>query len=176
MNTAPVAGNLLEDIDRYIEQLCAPPDAALDAGLREAEAADGKLVSLEVEPRYAEVAGRNLERAGVGARVEIRVGPALAALPELVREPAFDLIFIDADKTGYPDYLDWSLKLVHSGSLILADNVIRHGAVLQTTGPDESVRAIQEFNRRVASHPRLETILQPIVRKKVDGLAIARVR
>jgi caffeoyl-CoA O-methyltransferase len=137
----------------------------------------GRLVSLEISEDFARVAHKNLQRAGVLSKVEIRVGPALATLKKMVRakEKPFDLVFIDADKVSYPDYLNWSLKLVHSGSLILSDNVIRGGAVA-LSGGDASVRAMKHFNQRLARHPKLETILLPIMRRRIDGLAIARVK
>lgn len=140
--------------------------------------ADGTVLTLELEPAHARVARANLERAGVGDRVEIRVGPATAALEHLVKAGTkpFDVIFIDADKVSYPTYLEWSLKLVQPGSLILADNVIRNGAVTDPATSDESVQATQEFNRRLAAEPRLETIIVPVMRGHVDGLAIARVQ
>ena len=139
--------------------------------------ADGRLVTLELEPTHAAVARRNLERAGLAERVAVQGGPALGSLQALVKEGAapFDLVFIDADKEGYPVYLDWSLKLVHPGSLILADNVIRGGAVIRSeaTGGDGGIR---EFNRKLATDPALESILLPILRERMDGLAIARVK
>lgn len=137
----------------------------------------GRLVSLEINEDFARVARKNLQRAGVLSKVEIRVGPALASLKKMVRTNAkpFDLVFIDADKVSYPDYLDWSLKLAHPGSLILADNVIRGGAVA-LSGGDASVTAMKKFNQKLARHPQLETILLPVMRRRLDGLAIARVK
>jgi len=140
--------------------------------------ADGKLVTLELEDKHATVARQNLERAGLLPKVEIRVGDARRSLEAMVRagEPAFDLVFIDADKEGYPAYLDFALRLTHPGSLILADNVIRDGRVTDASATDPIVRAIRQFNQELASHPDLETILLPIMRNKLDGLAIARRR
>ncbi len=139
---------------------------------------DGKLVTLELEQDYATVARRNLERAGVLSKVEIRVGPALATLQQMVqrREASFDLVFIDADKESYPAYLESSLPLTHPGSLILADNIIRGGTVLNEDDADPVVRAVRQFNQQLASNPVLETILVPIMRERLDGLAIARVK
>jgi len=137
--------------------------------------ADGKLVTLELEPHNAAVARKNLERAGLLAKVEIRVGDARQLLGQL--EPAsFDLVFIDADKENYLTYLDFALQLTHPGSLILADNVIRDGRVMEENPADAGTRAIRELNHRLATDPRLETILLPIMREKIDGLAIARRR
>ena len=140
--------------------------------------ADGKLVTLELEEKHAAVARKNLERAGFLPKVEIRVGDARRSLDAIVRdgEPSFDLVFIDADKEGYPAYLDFALRLTHPGSLILADNVIHDGRVTDANATDPIVRAIRQFNQQLASHPDLETILLPIMRNKVDGLAIARRR
>jgi len=140
--------------------------------------ADGKLVTLELEEKHAAVARKNLERAGLLPKIEIRVGDARRSLAAIVRdgEPSFDLVFIDADKEGYPAYLDFALRLTHPGSLILADNVIRDGRVTDVNTTDPIVRAIRLFDQQLASHPDLETILLPIMRNKVDGLAIARRR
>jgi predicted O-methyltransferase YrrM len=136
--------------------------------------ADGTLVTLELDANHAEVARRNLERAGLLAKVEIRVGDARQSLARL--EPAFDLVFIDADKESYPVYLEFALNLTHPGSLILADNVIRGGSVANAAPADPGTRAIRELNHRLATDPRLETILLPILRERIDGLAIARRR
>jgi predicted O-methyltransferase YrrM len=91
-------------------------------------------------------------------------------------EPPFDLVFIDADKPSYPVYLDYAMKLTHPGSLILADNVIRDGKVTETGGTDKLVLGIQEFNRKLAANPKLETIVVTVTREGIDGLAIARVK
>lgn len=136
---------------------------------------DGGLLSLELEERHAEVARRNVERAGLSDRVEVRVGDARQSLEGLVEggEGPFDLIFIDADKEGYPEYLDWSLRLSRPGTLILGDNAIREGSVID---PDDSTsRAMREFNEKLAKDPRLSAIVLPLIRERIDGLAIARV-
>ncbi len=135
---------------------------------------NGQLLTLEVNADFAAVARKNLERAGLLQKVQIRVGDARQLLAQIPPEPAFDLVFIDADKESYPAYLDFALKLTRPGSLILADNVIRRA--LDGEAADPAVRGIREFNRRLASHPDLETILLPILRHQVDGLAIARRR
>lgn len=146
--------------------------------LARALTADGQLVSLEINQHHAQVARKNLKRAGLLRQVDIRVGPALDTLKEMRRrrEPSFDLIFIDADKEGYPAYLKWSLRFSHPGSLILADNVIRDGEVARNGATDPVVRAIQRFNRDLTRNKSLETILIPVMRRKLDGLAIARVK
>jgi caffeoyl-CoA O-methyltransferase len=137
---------------------------------------DGRLVSLEIDERHAEVARENVERAGLSGKVEIRVGDArelLAGIAEAGEGP-FDVVFIDADKTGYPEYLEWSLRITRPGSLILGDNTVRGGSILDTR--DDSARATNEFNERIAGDPRLSAILLPILRERIDGLTIARVR
>jgi caffeoyl-CoA O-methyltransferase len=139
-------------------------------------AEDGLLISLEIDEHRAEVARENVERAGLGERVEIRVGDARKLLAELAEndEGPFDLTFIDADKEGYPEYLEWALKLSRPGSLILGDNTIWGGAIINPQ--DNSTRAIYQFNERLAKDPRLSAIVLPLLRERVDGLAIARVR
>ena len=136
---------------------------------------DGTLLSLELDGHHAEVARKNVERAGLSERVEIRVGDARRSLEGLVEggEGPFDLIFIDADKEGYPEYLDWSLRLTRSGSLILADNTVRGGNVLDPQ--DGSARATRKFNERVAGDPGLSGIVLPLIRERIDGITIARV-
>ena len=137
---------------------------------------DGRLISLEIDERHAAIARKNIERAGLGERVEIRVGDARELLAELAErdEGPFDLIFIDADKESYPEYLDWSLRLSREGSLILGDNAIRGGSVLDPG--DATARATREFNERIARDPRLSGIVLPLIRERIDGIAIARVR
>lgn len=136
---------------------------------------NGTLISLELDEQHAEVARENLEYAGLAGKVEILVGEAKKLLGAMVESGVapFDLIFIDADKEGYPEYLEWSLKLSRPGSLILADNAIRGGSVLEPE--DESARATREFNETLAGHPRLSAIVLPLIRERIDGLAIARV-
>lgn len=137
---------------------------------------DGTLISLEIDGRHAEVARENVERAGLSDKVEIRVGDARELLARIAQddEGPFDVVFIDADKDGYPEYLEWALKLTRPGSLILGDNTVRGGSVLDPR--DESARATSEFNERIAGDPGLSAILLPILRERVDGLTIARVR
>jgi len=139
---------------------------------------DGTLLTLEADPRHAEIARTNLEQAGLADRVEVRVGPALdtlALLPDDHRVP-FDLVFIDADKPSYPAYLDWALKLTRPGSLIIADNVVRNGAVADANSPDRNVQAVRRFNAALAAEPRLTAVgIQTVGVKGYDGLAIALV-
>ena len=136
---------------------------------------DGALISLEIDEHHADVARNNIERAGLSDKVEIRVGDAHEILSDLTEddEGPFDLVFIDADKEGYPDYLDASLRLVRPGSLILGDNTVRGGTVLDPQ--EETARATREFNRRVAEDPGLFGIVLPLIRERIDGLTIARV-
>ena len=136
---------------------------------------DGTLISLEIDEHHAGVARNNVERAGLSEKVEIRVGDAHELLAALIEddEGPFDVIFIDADKESYPEYLDASLRLVRSGSLILGDNTIRGGAVLHPK--DATARATREFNERIATDPRLFSIALPLIRERIDGLTIARV-
>jgi predicted O-methyltransferase YrrM len=145
--------------------------------------ADGRLVTLEANPRYAEVAETNIANAGLGEIVQLRVGPALQTLPELLAEGAgpFDVIFIDADKQNNPGYLEWSLKLSRPGSLIIADNVVRGGAILDPDGSDPrggagSVQGIRRFYELLAAEPRVSaTAIQTVGAKGHDGFAIALV-
>src|ERR671916_1621804 len=116
---------------------------------------DGLLISLELDEHHAEVARQNIERAGLAERVEIRVGDARELLARLAEgdEGPFDLVFIDADKGSYPEYLEWALRLSRPGSLILVDNAIRGGSVLDPE--DESARATHDLNEALAGDPRL---------------------
>lgn len=139
---------------------------------------NGVVISLELEARHAKVAHANLKKAGLAERVEIRVSPALKSLEKLVAEGAapFDLIFIDADKASYPDYLEWSLKLARPGTLIVADNVVRDGAVIDPEHPDPNVLGVRRFTEKLAGEPRLTaTVLQTVAEKGYDGFALALV-
>ena len=139
----------------------------------------GKLITLEFEPKHAEVARANLARAGVGDRVQIRVGRAIDSLPKLEAEKAgpFDLIFIDADKEGYPDYWAWALKLSHPGTWIIADNVVRDGEVINTKSDDPRVQAVRRYLELVSKEPRVSgTVIQTVGAKSYDGLAFSVVQ
>jgi len=135
----------------------------------------GGVVSLELSERHAEVARRNFEAAGLADRVEVRVGEAAASLVAMAEggEGPFDLVFIDADKEGYPAYLEWALRLSRPGTVIVADNVLRGGSVLDPKDPTN--RAVAEFNERLARDPRLSAIIIPFFKHRVDGFAVARV-
>ena len=137
---------------------------------------NGALISLELDERHAAVARENVAGAGLESKVEVRVGDARELLAGMVEdgEGPFDVVFIDADKGGYPEYLEWALRLSRPGSLILGDNAIRGGSVLDPG--DESSRAIREFNEKLARDERLSALVLPLMRERIDGLAIARVR
>lgn len=140
---------------------------------------DGRVVTLELNPHHAEIARANLARAEVADRVEIRVGPAVESLRELHTEGAepFDFIFIDADKKSMPIYLDWSLKLARKGTILVADNVVRDGKVLDADSTDEDVQGTRRFLELAGAHPRLRvTALQTVGVKEYDGFAMAVVR
>ena len=136
----------------------------------------GRVVTLEIDPHHAEVAGQNLERAGVRDRVEIVIGPALETLANLhagAAEP-FDLVFIDADKKSIPAYLDWSLKLSHPGTIILVDNVVRDGKVLDADSTDPDVQGVRRMTEMMAANPRLSATAIPTVGARgYDGFAMA---
>ncbi len=145
--------------------------------------AGGSVVTLELDPRHAEVARANLAHAGVQELVELRVGAALDTLPQLHAEGAgpFDLIFIDADKRNYPGYLEWSLKLSRRGSVIVGDNVVRAGVILDPDGYDRrlgegGVQAVRRFYDLLAAAPGLSaTVVQTVGEKGHDGFALALV-
>jgi predicted O-methyltransferase YrrM len=139
---------------------------------------DGRLISLELNPKHAEVARKNITRAGLERVVEVRQGPALSSLEQLVSEQAgpFDLIFIDAHKPEYTEYFQWSLKLSRPGTLIIADNVVRNGAVADSATKDELVLGIRRFNEAVGKEKRVSaTALQTVGSKGYDGLVMALV-
>ncbi len=138
---------------------------------------DGRIVSLEFEPRHAEVARKNLARAGLLDRVEIRVGRALDSLPALASSEPFDQIFIDADKPSNPQYLEWALKLSRPGTVIVVDNVVRQGKVADAGSTDPDITGTRRMFELMASEPRLSaTVLQNVGVKGYDGLALAVVR
>jgi len=139
----------------------------------------GRVVTLEYEPKHAEVARANLERAGVGDRVEIKVGAALETLPTLptVTDGPFDLVFIDADKDNYVAYLEWAIRLARPGAVIVADNVIREGRVLTATSEDAAASAVRETLQLMGADPRLDAAaIQTVGAKHWDGFAFATVR
>lgn len=140
--------------------------------------ADGRLLTLEAEPRNAEVASGNVARAGIGDLVDLRVGPALDQLPQLDAEGAgpFDLTFIDADKANTPDYFAWALDHSHPGSLIVSDNVVRFGELVNPDSDDPTIPAQRRLHEMLAADPRVEaTTIQTVGVKGHDGFNVALV-
>ncbi len=138
--------------------------------------ADGRLITLEAVPKHAEVASANIARAGLSDRVEVRVGKALQTLPQLEAEGVspFDLIFIDADKQNNPHYLAWALKFSRRGGLIITDNVIRDGRVIDAATDDPNIQGVRRFHELVAAEPRLSaTTIQTVGSKGYDGFTLA---
>ncbi|MFE3543314.1 O-methyltransferase [Nocardia sp. NPDC059177] len=137
---------------------------------------DGTVVTLEFEPRHAKVARENLDRAGVGDRVEIRVGAALDSLPGVAEDltAPFDLVFIDADKVNNSNYVQWALRLTRPGSVIIVDNVVRGGAVADEQTTDPNALAGRELVELLAAEPSLDaTVIQTVGAKGWDGFAYA---
>ena len=128
----------------------------------------GTLVTLELDAKHAEVARRSLDGAAPGVGVEVRVGDAVASLRQMIEsgEEPFDVVFIDADKPRYVEDLELSLQLCRPGSIILGDNLIRHGLVLDAATTDANARGARAFNQAIASHPRLESLVLPIIREQ----------
>jgi predicted O-methyltransferase YrrM len=146
--------------------------------LARAVPANGIVISLELNPRHAEVAHTNLAIAGVLDRVEVRVGSAADSLRAMLEasEDPFDLIFIDADKKGLPEYLELSMKLAHPGTILVADNVVRDGKVIDADTRDPDVQGVRRFLELVAAHPRLIAMaFQTVGARGYDGFAVARV-
>ena len=141
--------------------------------------ADGKLITLEIDPHHAEVARANLERAGLGSKVDVRVGPALETLAALAKEkePAFDFVFIDADKQNNANYVQAAIGLARSGALIVIDNVVREGRVLDARSEDSAIQGTRRLFDMLAEESRLDaTAIQTVGLKKWDGFVIAVVR
>jgi len=139
----------------------------------------GRVVTVEADPRYAEVARASIERAGVGELVELRVGPALEVLPDLAAEEAgpFDLTFIDADKVNTPEYFAWALDHSASGGLIIADNVVRGGTLANPDSDDPNARAQRRLHEMLATEPRVSaTTIQTVGSKGYDGFTLAMIR
>jgi predicted O-methyltransferase YrrM len=134
----------------------------------------GRVITLEAAAQHAEVARANFSRAGLAESIELRLGSALDTLPELAAEGRgpFDLIFIDANKSTMAEYFDWSLKLSRRGTVIIADNVIRSGAVIDASSKDVDVQGVRRFNERVSAEPRVSaTEIQTVGSKGYDGFA-----
>lgn len=212
-------------VDRYLAELLAPADAALEAALAANRAADlpaidvsppqgkllhllarlqgahkileigtlggystiwlaralsagGRVITLEADPLHAETARANITRAGLAAVVDVRLGPALETLPRLEAERCgpFDVTFIDADKPSTPDYFTWALKLSRRNSIIIVDNVVRDGAVIDGASSDPGVKGMRGFFEMLAAEPRvIATAIQTVGSKGYDGFAIALV-
>jgi predicted O-methyltransferase YrrM len=133
---------------------------------------DGRLITLELEQKHADVARANFSRAGVSHLVDVRVGPALELLPSLGGDGPFDVIFIDADKGGYTEYLSWAIRLSRAGTLIIADNVVRDGKITDAASTDANVQGIRRFNDALAKERRVTaTEIQTVGVKGYDGFA-----
>jgi predicted O-methyltransferase YrrM len=139
----------------------------------------GKLITLEFDPKHAEVARKNITRAGLDQTIEVRIGRAIDLLPQVAAEGLgpFDLIFIDADKPSNWDYFEWALKLSRPGSVIIVDNVVREGEVVNANSEDSAVKGVRHFNEQVAKESRVNlTAIQTVGSKGYDGFAIAYVK
>ena len=138
---------------------------------------DGELVTVEIDPKHAEVAQQNVERAGLSSVVDIEVGDAREILPKIAaRSQKFDMIFIDADKASIPAYFEHALSMAHRGSMILIDNVVREGHVIDEDSKDPSVLGVRRLNEMLATEPRVSsTIIQTVGVKGYDGLTVALV-
>jgi predicted O-methyltransferase YrrM len=180
ISVAPNEGKLL----MLLAQLCGARNI-LEIGtlggystiwLARGMASGGSLITLEASAKHAEIARANIARAGLTGSVEVRVGPAGDTLPQLAAEGRgpFDLIFIDADKESYSEYLAWALKLSRPGTLIIADNVVREGKILDPADDDPRVQGARRFNQLLADEPRVKaTVIQTVGGKGHDGMAIA---
>jgi predicted O-methyltransferase YrrM len=180
-NVAPNQGKLLELLARMQRA-----ERILEIGtlggystiwLARALPARGKLITLEADAKHTAVARQNIARAGLSERVELREGRALDTLPLLAAENAgpFELVFIDADKPSNPDYFRWALRLSRAGTLIVIDNVVRNGAVIDENG-DASVQGVRRLNELIAAEPRVSaTAIQTVGEKGYDGFALALV-
>ena len=180
INVSPPQGKLLYLLARLIQARSILEVGTLGGystiWLARALPSEGRLVTLERDPHHADVARTNIARAGLSEAVELRVGPALDTLPQLAQEGRgpFDLVFIDADKGGYPDYLQWSLKLTRQGSLIVADNVVRDGAVLDESTMDPDVKGVRRFHEMLVAEQRLDaSVVQTVGSKGYDGFTLA---
>jgi len=139
--------------------------------------ADGHLITLEVNPKHAQVAESNIARAGLSQQVELRLGPGLDSLEQLIEQKwVFDFIFIDADKPNNPNYLTFALRLSHPGTVIVVDNVIRDGAVINAESTDKNVQGVREFNTLLSGLKGVSvTQIQTVGSKGYDGFALIRV-
>jgi predicted O-methyltransferase YrrM len=182
INVSPAQGKLLHLLARLVQARSILEMGTLGGystiWLARALPADGRLITLEVSEKHADIARANLARAGLTDRVELRLGPALETLPRLAAETRapFDLIFIDADKPNTPAYFDWAVKLSRPGTLIIVDNVTRKGAVIDATSLEPDVQGMRRFTEQLAAEKRVTaTALQTVGSKGYDGLVLALV-
>ncbi|HZD12176.1 MAG TPA: O-methyltransferase [Candidatus Binatus sp.] len=182
INVSPSQGKLLQLLARAMNAMKILEVGTLGGystiWLARALPKTGRLITLEADPKHAKIAKANIAHAGLNKIVEIRLGNAGETLPQLLLEKKgpFDLIFIDADKPGYPTYLEWGLKLSRPGTLIIADNVVRDGEILDRSSKDMNVKGIRKFNRLLASEKRVAaTAIQLVGTKGWDGMAVALV-
>ena len=141
--------------------------------------ADGRVVTIEIDPKHARVAQENFSRAGLAEKIDLRTGNAREILPAMIEEGAgpFDFAFIDADKASNPDYFGWALEMSRPGSVIIVDNVIRDGHVVEADSEDESVKGVRRLNEVMGGDPRVSvTALQTVGIKGYDGFSVAIVR
>jgi predicted O-methyltransferase YrrM len=139
---------------------------------------EGRVITLESDARHADIARANIERAGLTGRVDIRLGNALETLPQLAAEqqPPFDFTFVDADRTNLAEYFDWAVRLSRRGSLIIVDNVVRKGGVVDASSDDPNVKGVRRFNDRLKADTRVTaTMVQTVSAKGYDGFAMALV-
>jgi predicted O-methyltransferase YrrM len=183
INVAPNQGQLLHILALSIQARSILEIGTLGAystiWLARALPADGQLITLEADPKHAAVARSNIARAGLSEIVEVREGNAADTLPKLAAEGSgpFDLVFIDADKVSTPAYFEWALKLTRKGSLILVDNVVRGGAVVDGSSADPSVQGVRRFSEMLATETRVvATAVQTVGSKGYDGFAIMIVK
>ncbi|MBL7921598.1 MAG: O-methyltransferase [Bacteroidia bacterium] len=137
---------------------------------------NGKVITIEVDKHHGEVAQKNIDNAGLSSKVDLRVGKAMDILPEIIKknEEPFDMIFIDADKPPYTEYFNYALQLSRPGTLIICDNVIREGKILDKNSADEKVQGVQRLNKMLSENKNVTaTILQTVGAKEYDGIAIA---
>jgi predicted O-methyltransferase YrrM len=146
--------------------------------LARAVPAGGRVVTLEANPMHADIARANLTRAGVADRVDIRLGKALETLPQLAveKQDPFDFAFIDADRMNLAEYFDWAVKLAHAGSVIIVDNVVRKGGVIDASSEDANIKGVRRFAERLSADSRVTaTMVQTVSAKGYDGFAMALV-
>ena len=183
ISVTPSLGKLLQLLARLVDAKNILEIGTLGGSstiwLARALPAGGRVITLEADAKHAKVACKNIARAGLADVVELREGKALDTLPELAAEglEAFDLIFIDADKSNNPHYFDWALRLSHKGTLIIVDNVVRDGAVIEADSTDPNIQGVRRLFEILAAEPRVvSTALQTVGSKGYDGFVIALVK